>query len=372
MTEQPVKLVAVGDIFLGEHPVTLGHGVATMARRHGCQFLFEQVHQYLSGADIVCGNLEGIISPKKEGETGVQKEVFWGDPSCSQALQDASFNCLFLANNHTAQHGKDALERTCSILDEHKIQWTGYNPVDSSHPEPTNFYVQGSSVAMLAYCKTQQYHLDTPILPVIDFETIKQDIDKARTRADIVIISLHWGNEFIHYPSSDQIELAHAIIDAGANVILGHHSHTMQGVEHYKHGLIAYSLGSFIKDLWPKKLRESVILQCEVTPTGVRKVKLVPILLHKNTHRPELYQGVAGEQYLADVRKLTNKILDQAGQDKNILKKSYEQDVQRLLFMDRVSTFLHYLCNIHRFDKVLFCENVQLMITRRISKKKFD
>ena len=369
MREKAVRLVAVGDIFLGEHPPTLGHGVTTITRRYGCQFLLEQVLPYLSGADIVCGNLEGIISPKKEDETGIQTEVFWGDPACAEALEKAGINCLFLANNHTAQHGRDALERTCALLDEHKIQWTGYNPVDSRHPEPTNFTVQGSRVAMLAYCKTQQYHLDIPILPVIDFETIKQDIDKARACANIIIISLHWGNEFIHYPSPDQVELAHAIIDAGANVIVGHHSHTIQGVEHYKHALIAYSLGSFVKDLWPKKLRESVILQCEVSPTGVKKVKLVPILLHEKTHRPELYQGVTGEEFLAGVHKLTNKIISNDRQDKIIFRKKYEQDVERLLYKDRISTVLHYILNLHRYDKVLLYENLKLMVRRRLIMK---
>jgi len=371
MTEKFVKLVAVGDIFLGEHPVTLGHGVTTMARRHGCGFLFEHVTQYFSGADIVCGNLEGIISPKKENETGIQKEVFWGEPACAQAMKEAGINCLFLANNHAVQHGKDALVRTCALLDEHKIKWTGYNSVDPCYPDPIFFYVQGCTVAMLAYCETQQYHLDTPLLPIIDFDKIKENIDKIKSQADIVIISLHWGDEFINYPSPDQVELGHAIIDAGANVILGHHSHSMQGVEHYKHGLIAYSLGSFIKDLWPRKLRESTILQCEVSPTEVKKVNLVPILLHKKKHRPKLYQGVAGEQYLAHVHKLTNKIIDEDGQDKNILKKRYEQDVQRLLFRDRISTVLHYMRNIHRYDKGLLYENVKLMAKRRLNKKNF-
>ena len=134
MAEKSVSIIAVGDIFFGEHPVTLGHGVRTISRRNGCEFLFQKVRNYLKGADIVCGNLEGIISPKQNDETGVQKEIFWGEPTCAKAMRKVGINCLFLANNHTAQHGKNALERTCDLLDSNNIKWTGFNPANTDTP----------------------------------------------------------------------------------------------------------------------------------------------------------------------------------------------------------------------------------------------
>jgi|MTBAKSStandDraft_2_1061841.scaffolds.fasta_scaffold01518_22 poly-gamma-glutamate synthesis protein (capsule biosynthesis protein) len=371
MTEKSVCLIAVGDIFLGEHPVTLGHGVTSIARQYGCAFLFEEMKGYLDG-DIVCGNLEGIISPKKKDEeTGFQKKIFWGDPSCAGAMRDAGINCLFLANNHTAQHGRNALERTCDLLDKHDLKWTGFNPASPAHPTPAIFYINGLTIALLAYCDTQQYNLDTPLLPLVDFDNIREDIDKARTEADIIIISLHWGDEFINYPSPRQVELARRIIDAGAHVILGHHPHTMQGVEQYKHGLIAYSLGSFIKDLWPLKLRESTVLRIELSTSAVKKFDLVPLIIHKKFHRPELYQGKAGDEYMAGVHRLAGLIGDKKEQDALTRETRYERDVRRLLLYDRLSTIMHYLSNIHRYDKRLLCENVRLMLKRRLTKKNF-
>lgn len=367
MTEKSIRLVAVGDIFLGEHPVTLGHGVATIARRHGCNFLFDKTVKYLAGADIVCGNLEGIISPKNREESGIQKEIFWGNPDCAQAMKVAGFNCLFLANNHTAQHGKNALERTCTLLEKHGIQRTGFNPANPQHPIPAIFHLQGHTVAMLAYCETQQYHLDSPILPIIDFDNIRQDIESVKDQADIVIISLHWGEEFINYPSHDQVDLAHKIIDAGANVILGHHSHTMQGIEKYRHGLIAYSLGSFIKDLWPKKLRESMILSCEIAPSCVKKLKLVPIIIHHKLHRPEFYGGDKGKKFVSYVHGL-NKKIDRLS-NKNSHMQKYIKDAKMLLLQDRLSTFFHYIFSFHRYDKKRLRENIVLMIKRRLNKK---
>ncbi|MDW7774303.1 MAG: CapA family protein [Desulfobulbaceae bacterium] len=370
MKNKSIRLVAVGDIFLGEHPVTLGHGVTSISRQYGCDFLFEKIKSYLEG-DIVCGNLEGIISPKNPEEKGILKEIFWGDPTCAGAMREAGINCLFLANNHTAQHGRDALQRTCDLLDENDLKWTGFNPANPIRPIPAIFKVNGFTTSLLAYCDTQQYKLDTPLLPLIDFDNIKQDIDKAKTEADIIIISLHWGDEFINYPSPYQVELAHKIIDAGAHLILGHHPHIMQTVEQYKHGLIAYSLGSFIKDLWPRKLRESTILRCEINASGITKFDLVPILIHKKFHRPELYEGKAGKEYLAGVYSLSGQLEARNTQDILTQEIQYSKDVKQVLFHDRVATILHYFLNIHRYDKQLLFENVQLMVQRRLAGKNF-
>ena len=155
MSERSVRIIAVGDIFLGEHPVTLGHGVKTISRRNGCEFLFQKVRDYLKGADIVCGNLEGIISPKQNNETGVQEEIFWGEPTCAKAMQKVGINCLFLANNHTVQHGKNALERTSALLDSNNIKWTGYNASHPDTPIPAIFQSNELKVGLLAYCETQ-------------------------------------------------------------------------------------------------------------------------------------------------------------------------------------------------------------------------
>lgn len=367
MSEKSVRIIAVGDIFLGEHPVTLGHGVTTVARKNSCDFLFEKVRDYLQDGDIVCGNLEGIISPKLQNETGINSEIFWGEPKCAEAIKKAGFNCLFLANNHTAQHGKDALERTCALLDSNNIQWTGYNSSGAAMPIPAIFKTNGLTTGLLAYCDTQQYHLDTPVLPIIKVSNIKQNIEALKKKCDLVVVSLHWGDEFIDYPSPSQVEQAHAIIDAGADLILGHHSHTMQGIEHYKNGLIVYSLGSFIKDLWPRKLRESAIFQCELSVSGVKSVNLVPIIIHKKNHRPEFYQGTAGEKYLADIKNRSQAIKDQLDTDTSLLIKKYSNDVKKLLFRDRIGTVLHYLFNIFRYDKKILFENVKLMVKRRMS-----
>lgn len=368
MGEKLVKITAVGDIFLGEHPVTLGHGVNSVVKRKGCDFLFSNVKEHLNSGDIVCGNLEGIISPKMKNENSIRSNIFWGEPECAGALKSAGFNCLFLANNHTAQHGKDALKRTCDLLDENTIKWTGFNSVNPYSPLPALFQIRGVRVALVAYCQTQQYNLNTPILPSANFNNIKKDVDELRKNCDIIVVSLHWGDEFIDYPSPSQVQLARNIIDLGVHLVLGHHSHTMQGVEHYNSGLILYSLGSFVKDLWPLKLRESVILKCELSSQGIKDFTMVPIIINKH-YQPEIYKGEAGKNSLKRVESLSKKIMHHDSTDHKHVGEQYLKDVKKLLIKDRIETLLHYILHIFQYDKRLLLKNMLLMLKRRISRK---
>ncbi len=368
MNTDIVKIVAVGDLFLGEHPVTLGHGVNSIVKSKGCDFLFSKISEHLKGGDIVCGNLEGIISPKEKDETGVRSAIFWGEPECAMAMKSTGFNCLFLANNHTAQHGMDALKRTCHLLDIQNIKWTGFNPSAIDSPKPALFEIRGIRVGILAYCETQQYHLDTPVLPLINLDNIKRDIKLLKEYSDIVIISLHWGDEFIDYPSPEQIQLAHEIIDAGVHLVLGHHSHTIQGIERYKNGLIAYSLGSFVKDLWQRKLRESIILRCELSLKGIEKFEIVPVFIN-NQYQPEFYEREAGLKFYEKVEALSSEIHQLNLDSSAKIGKKYVQDVERLLIKDRFETLIHYMANIFRYDRGLLLENVILMLKRRIYRR---
>jgi poly-gamma-glutamate synthesis protein (capsule biosynthesis protein) len=365
-SKEKITIIAVGDIFLGEHPVTLNHGVNSIVKVKGCDFLFSAVSEYLAGGDIVCGNLEGIISPKKNDEKGIEYEIFWGQPECASALQSAGFNCLFIANNHFAQHGPDAIKRTCRLLDDNHIKWTGYHSETPTMPAPVIFSICNLRVALLAYCESQQYHLDTPMLPIINYDVIRKQIELLKSDCDIIILSLHWGDEFIEYPSPQQIDLARSLIDLGVHLILGHHSHTVQGIERYKHGLIAYSLGSFVKDLWPVKLRESIILRCTLTRTGVECYELTPIFIKKD-YKPVFYAGEEGERFLNHIKKLSAR-LDAYNplQDASRMHKDYLKDVKKLLISDRIGTLVHYITHLFKYDPSLLINNIRMMVMRRL------
>lgn len=113
----------------------------------------------------------------------------------------------------------------------------------------------------------------------MDIEENIKDIKLAKQHSDFVIISLHWGIENVFYPSPKQIDLAHKLIDSGATIILGHHPHVVQGIEKYKNGLIAYSLGNFQFDpsdsYSPNS--QSFILTIELTKNGLEDYNITPV-----------------------------------------------------------------------------------------------
>jgi len=367
MSENTVRIIAVGDIFLGEHPFTLGHGVTSVVKERGGDFLFSEIKEHLKEGDIILGNLEGIISPKEKNVTGVTSSIFWGEPECALSMKSVGFNCLSLANNHTAQHGIDVLQQTCQLLDMHNIKWTGFNRSTYDLPKPALFEIRGIRVGILAYCETQQYKLDTPILPLINIENIKRDIKLLKENTDIIIISLHWGDEFIDYPSPGQVKIAHEIIDAGANLILGHHSHTIQGIEQYKNGLIAYSLGSFVKDLWRKELRESIILKCELSIGRVEKYDIQPILINSR-YQPGIYSGQSSTDFVKRLDLLSKEINLYNMNDFEYLQRDYIRTVKRLARMDKFDIIKHYIRNIFLYNEKMFFENILLILKRRLRK----
>ena len=106
------------------------------------------------------------------------------------------------------------------------------------------------------------YREDAPTVAFLDKEQLLDDVRAARRKADIVIVSLHWGTEYAREPDPEQRAFAHQLIDAGATLVLGHHPHTPQPVERYHHGLIAYSLGNFVFDPTRDHARHGLLLHC--------------------------------------------------------------------------------------------------------------
>jgi len=111
-------------------------------------------------------------------------------------------------------------------------------------------------LGFLGYCKKGEYTAtdSTSGAALFDEEIIKEDIRSIKNKVDFVVLSLHWGIELSEYPSPEQVEMAHRLVDAGAEVIIGHHPHVLQGIERYKRGLIFYSLGNFIFDNYAGKV----------------------------------------------------------------------------------------------------------------------
>jgi poly-gamma-glutamate synthesis protein (capsule biosynthesis protein) len=223
------RLAAVGDVFLttrsGESPFSF------------------QVLDVLKSVDVVWLNLEipltehGFAEEKAVSLRANKQQVKW--------LQNINQHVIAsLANNHMLDCGPEGLQDTIEILRLSEIGYTGV--VHLSYPqEPYWIKLNCGKLAMLSYTIGGK-NISNGGISRIDKTQIIKDIAKAKQDgATWVVVGLHWGLEYTSFPSPNQQGMARAFVDAGADVILGSHPHTLQGIERYKNGIICYSLGNF-------------------------------------------------------------------------------------------------------------------------------
>ncbi len=288
-----VKLVAVGDIMLGR-------GVANRIQRHGVRYPLERVAEQLRGADIAFANLESPFGTKGRPLPG--KGIwFRAAPTSVWAMVYAGIDVVTLANNHILDHDTENFLETLQTLDEHRIAYTGGGPNIARARQPIVKKVQGVRVAFLGYSQFADLFWDwkyprsfaaledRPGVAPLRKDYIKEDIARARENADIVAVAVHWGEEYVNHPSQEQRRLAHMIIDAGADLVLGSHPHAIQGVEEYNKGLIAYSLGNFVMDQQRPITRESMILEVTLTKEGLGDYRIMPVTIENG--QPRLAEG---------------------------------------------------------------------------------
>ena len=251
----------------------VGRAVGGTALEHTPDYPFEKVAGAGQGADLVFGNLECAVTAR---DFAVHKAYrLKADLSVVPALSAAGFDVLSLANNHTMDCGKLGLLETISSLHGAGILTVGAGQDAVEARKPAMAEVRGLKVAFLAF--TDVPDGSGAFIARGDSAAVVEAVALAKKQADLVVISFHWGEEYATAPLDYQRKLAHAVVDAGACLVIGHHPHVIEGVERYRRGLIAYSLGNFVFDSPFKKCKESVILKCNLSRTGVSDVELVPV-----------------------------------------------------------------------------------------------
>ena len=261
-----VKLIAVGDIFLRTYS---GHP-------------FENVEATFQDKDILFGNLETVLSNRdKATEKAV---VLYAPPDKVRWLNDAKFDILNIANNHIMDLGAEGFNETLDVLNQNDLKFIGGSN-HKSNKSHTIINVNNIKMGFLGYFEGGYNKPQNGVLiNRMAKDKIIKDIRDLKQECDVVVISLHWGIENVFYPSPKQIDLAHKLIDSGATIILGHHPHVIQGIERYKNGLIAYSLGNFQfkNSIYHSGNDQSLILSMEIVKEGLENYKIIPVLIDEN------------------------------------------------------------------------------------------
>jgi len=359
-----VTLVAVGDISLGDHPLCVGRGVRSRLRRSEYThpaYPFTHVADALGAADLVFGNLETVLSGAGLTEGLLTSVEMRGDRTSARRLGRAGFNVLNVANNHILQHGRSAFVDTLEALNEAGISPVGLNGADDASCVPVTRDVRGLPVTFLAYAfEPDQYYKGIPLYAFGPVCAIAGEIRAARSRSAIVICSVHWGEEFIRYPSRQMMETGRALIDAGAHVVLGHHPHVFQGIERYGHGLIAYSLGNFVFDmLWSDALRIGLVLRLTLSPAGVEDVGVSFVKIAAD-YQPRPVSAEASQPLHEQLAQLTTVLASSPSDER------YRREYARLVGLNRRQSYGHFLLNSLRYPPGLWFQIIGRSIRRTI------
>lgn len=243
-TSHTASLLFAGDIMLSR-------GIGTiMRKRKDVDYPFALIATTTRSADLTFANLESPISDRGANMGSIYS--FRADPETVRGLIDAGFDVVSTANNHAWDYGGDAYTDTLALLDEAGIGHAGGGVDHAAAHTPVIRTVNGTRFAFLGYTNLIPRGVTAgdahPAVAFLDMDTVKQDIVAAKEAADVVIVSYHWGEEYKTAHNAWQEDIAHQTIDVGATLVIGHHPHVAEEVEHYHGGYIAYSLGNFIFD----------------------------------------------------------------------------------------------------------------------------
>ncbi len=299
-----LTLHAVGDIIPARK-------VALKMREKGVDYPFSATAPFVSKADIVTGNLECPLSDKYEPKyTGTD---FITPSNTIEGLKMLGLTIVNLANNHSTNYGRETFLDTLSILEKNGIEFTGAGRNYEEAHRATIVTKKGVRFGFLGYNSIKPSIDATksspgvaliskdPYHPVNEshFIKVEKDIRTARKAADVVIVWFHWGKEDEYNPSPVTKRLARLACDAGADIVLGSHPHTVQPIEFYKNKLICYSLGNFVFDQMQRaQTREGFILRLKFQGKVLTSIEIVPYII-MDYSRPVIFDKDNG-QYLVD------------------------------------------------------------------------
>jgi poly-gamma-glutamate capsule biosynthesis protein CapA/YwtB (metallophosphatase superfamily) len=242
-------LTAVGDILIH----SLVYNSAKTGNGYDFSPMFLEVKPYLEAADITIANQETMIGGQALGLSTYPR--FNSPFEVATALKDTGVDIVSIANNHTFDRGEEAILNAIDFYNKSELLYTGAY----SSPEDQNtirtIQRNGITFSFLAYTygtngipvpKDKQYMVN-----LLDVTKITQDVKLAKDKSDVVVVSLHFGNEYQRMPSEEQRQIVKEVINQGADIILGHHPHVLQPMEWIdaddgRKGFVIYSLGNFL------------------------------------------------------------------------------------------------------------------------------
>lgn len=281
-----VRIAAVGDLMLvGEWEDVFRESTPSGSSALG------PLRSVLNEHDFVFANLE-TTSCSPAGCIPKQPRVISSGPVIANGLRSLRVDLANLANNHAFDSHLDGFRRTRDLLERAGVRHFGAGENLEQASRPCIIESKGVRFGWLGYADldTRPSHVAGPadfgVNPLRE-ESAVAAVSRLVCEVDHVIVSVHWGVEFCHVPSPDQIRLAHRLVDAGASLVIGHHAHVVQGIERRGRAAIAYNLGNLTTSDFQidgrlairqsRRTRSALVLSACFTKTALEDVQTVPV-----------------------------------------------------------------------------------------------
>ena len=302
---------------------------------------FGKLIPLLRNADVSFANLELPLS--RTGKPAPEKIILRGAPDMAHALTEAGFDVMAFANNHVLDYGEEAFAETMTLMDSIGVALVGGGMNLTQARKPALIERGGLRIGFLAYCSViprgfEATSSDPGVNPIrahtayrpwrdlseypgtpprIDtwaepahLARMKRDIRNLKKKADFVVVNHHWGTSMTHEVMDFEREIAHASIDAGADLVLGGHPHVLQAIEFYKGAPIVYSMGNLIFDFdipfFTDETHDTFLFGCTLTKKGAREPYLMPVTAGVFS-RPRLHSPHRGDgRRIVDVMNALN------------------------------------------------------------------
>lgn len=286
-------LVFGGDVMLGravrDQIVRLGNNDGAWATKN--------IAAEFKNADMSFVNLE---SPFTTGPALSNGMIFRADPKHITALTSAGIDVVSLANNHERNQGTTGITTTIDTLTKNKIQYSGAGKTEKDAYAPAIVKTKNQKIAILSYAYNEriQNNKQVPTVASMDTTILKAEVKKAKAKGYLVVVSMHAGAEYTITPNAQQKKFARTAIDAGADLVIGHHPHWVQGIEKYRGKPIVYSLGNLIFDQpWSIETQQGAVARVTVKNKKVTKIEMLPVKIERAS-QPRFMTKSEGQKIL--------------------------------------------------------------------------
>jgi poly-gamma-glutamate capsule biosynthesis protein CapA/YwtB (metallophosphatase superfamily) len=247
-------------VFLGD--IMFGWRIGEKILKSGSSYPFMNMSKPFSTEGIVIGNLETVVSDASLKAIRLKNDKIISPVACLESLNEAGIFCVSVANNHINDYGREGLVDTLKNLKAHSIAYVGAGESRSEAEQIMSIRKREFSLGVIARtftCESANASFsDTdPQAAELIRDRLMEQVKAEKAKHDLLTIVLHTGFEYCPYPDYQDVEFFRKLVDQGADIVIGHHPHIIQGVERYKQGLIAYSLGNFLFDNSDEEIPET-------------------------------------------------------------------------------------------------------------------